>query len=102
MNFHNLDSSVLRHINTAMIITMTVMAMMQVSVDHVAHMVSMRNQMVSTAISMFVLGLMVSAAMLGGALRSGIRKAMLIHMLTMNMVQMSIMQVIHMIVMLDS
>jgi hypothetical protein len=82
------------------IITVVAVGMVQVTVDEIVHMVSMRDRFVTAARSMNVSSIMSGAAMVG---RATIRilvahfNPMFVHMIRVRMVQMAIVEIIHMV-----
>ena len=87
-----------------MIVTMITMWMMQVAIDQVIGMVTMRNGFVTAIGPMHMIRCVTAATVCWGA-SCGVRRAdfdlVFINMIAMHMMQMAIVQIIHMIAMLD-
>jgi hypothetical protein len=87
-----------------MIVAVRTMGKVQVSADHIVHMISMWNGLVATVRAMPMASLMPFAAMRGGAGRgilAGDRECMLVDVVTVEMVQVAVVQVVGMAVMRD-
>jgi hypothetical protein len=81
----------------AVIVAMSIMVMMEVTVNDVAGVIAMRNGFVSASGAMCMFGVMGRAGMTGAATIKG----MLVYVIVMLMMKVSIMQVIYVIAMLN-
>lgn len=88
-----------------MVIAMTFARAMQVSIDQIVNVITVRNSLVTTLSAVLVTSFMTFAGMLRGArsrIRATICNTMTIYVITMHIVQMTIMQIVYMTIMLDS
>lgn len=91
-------------LDRTVVIAMVAVRVMQMAVDQIADVVTMRDRFVSATRAVDMAGFMAAATMLrGAAIRIGFRDSdhMLIYMVAMRMVQVAIMQVVDMAVVTD-